>query len=208
MATQHNIIQIKRLSYETFIAATEVEKMTVYVGRYRYLKSQSLIPHNPQAIYTDKYDGLENTYMFAVKHKKILLGSLRGIINSSRKRPVTPNYRVFEDIIKQNLKPHQKYMTLDLLSPHPLYRKDLERTQQINSKVIFEASRVCHISNCDYLVTAVTSDKLDWYRSLGFRRVSKERPHSEFDHSVTLLICFNPIRLMRTLSIYFKHEGL
>jgi hypothetical protein len=91
---------LDRVDYR--LVETEADRQAIYRMRYRaYLKEGTIEP-NRRGIITDRYDDLQNSWIFGVYFDGELSSSLR-ITVASPENPVCPSMDVFADLLEPEL---------------------------------------------------------------------------------------------------------
>jgi len=99
-SSQRGIELLDRVDYR--LAETDADKDAIYQLRYRaYLNEGAIEPNNERRV-TDRFDEMENTWIFGIHVDGTLASSIR-ITVATPDNPVSPSVEVFSDILGPEL---------------------------------------------------------------------------------------------------------
>ncbi|NVN85181.1 MAG: hypothetical protein HXX15_03735 [Rhodopseudomonas sp.] len=144
------------------LAETEAEKDAIYRLRYRaYLKEGTIEPNCRQTI-TDRFDDLDNSWIFGVYLKGALASSLR-ITVASPENPVCPSMDVFSDLLEPELAKGKIIVDPTRFVADPLRADRFPELPYITLRLAFVA---CAYFNADIGLATVRAEHQAFYRRM------------------------------------------
>jgi len=144
------------------LAETEAEKDAIYRLRYRaYLKEGTIEPNRTQTI-TDRFDDLDNSWIFGVYLDGVLASSLR-ITVASPENPVCPSMDVFSDLLEPELAKGKIIVDPTRFVADPLRANRFPELPYITLRLAFVA---CAYFNADIGLATVRAEHQAFYRRM------------------------------------------
>ena len=166
------------------IARTEKERIAIYDLRYRAYLAEGAIEENPENLFYDHYDQMDNCWIFGVHIDGRLVGSIRCHLITPN-QPYGPAYDVYPDIVRPMLDEG-----LSLVDPTRFVAD--KALSKLYPEIPYLALRAPCMTydqfNADYCLASVRKEHRAFYRRV-FRAeiLCDPRPHPPLKEPVCLM---------------------
>lgn len=159
---------LDRIDYR--LAETTAEKEAIYRLRYdAYLKEGAIAP-NPEQRVTDRFDDLENSWIFGIYYEGALASSIR-ISVASPEYPDTPSMGVFPDLLEPELAQGKVFVDPTRFVADPSRAKRFPELPYMTLRLAYVA---CSYFHADVGLATVRTEHQGFYRRMFMHQALSE----------------------------------